>query len=226
MREEAPSLQQLIVNGWKNSSSAFFIIVQRDFYRGTALFRANAKYLSMLDEKSLKGKGWRNAKTFCYVDDNRSNLSIFIHTFFTPLPPSTLFPTFNKIDKTEIVKTSAISSTYPSIHCSKGRKKKERYLLLCGRYTHGKVKFHKGDGETSKRRRKSSCFPRLSKTGERGRSIGIHFAKVVENFRGRARRPSLRLCEPQSSANLEFARRDNDRIPFTPRTERSEKRNG
>lgn len=223
MREEAPSLQQLIVNGWKNSSSAFFIIVQRDFYRGTALFRANAKYLSMLDEKVWREKAEETRKHFVtstIID------RIFQFSFIHFSSPPTLFPTFNKIDKTEIVKTSAISSTYPSIHCSKGRKKKGRYLLLSGRYTHGKVKFHKGDGETSKRRRKSSCFPRLSKTGERGRSIGIHFAKVVENFRGRARRPSLRLCEPQSSANLEFARRDNDRIPFTPRTERSEKRNG
>ena len=47
----------------------------------------------------------------------------------------------------------------------------------------------------------------------------------MENFHGR---PSLRPASdsravPESSANLEFARRDNDRIPFTPR--RTERKN-
>lgn len=155
-----------IVNGWKNSSSAFFTT------RSTSLFRA--KHLMRWKSRRKKGKEiivarWReNIRTF-------TSLSLSL-----PFPPYfSVF--FNKIDK-KVDKTSAISTAYfarpivtspPSIRYSKERGKRTkgtRYLpnLFANRLdtranTHirTKVKFHKGDVKTSKRRRESSSFSRF-----------------------------------------------------------------
>lgn len=180
-----------IVNGWKNSSSAFFTT------RSTSLFRA--KHLMRWKSRRKKGKEiivarWReNIRTF-------TSLSLSL-----PFPPYfSVF--FNKIDK-KVDKTSAISTAYfarpivtspPSIRYSKERGKRTkgtRYLpnlfanRLDTRANTQKWNFIKVTWKRPNVGGNRVPFRVFSKIW-RGRSIGIHFAKVAGNSRGWPRRLS------------------------------------
>lgn len=134
MREDAPSLQQLIVNGWKNSSSAFFIIVQRDFYRGTALFRANAKYL--LDEKVWREKAEETRKHFVTstIIDRIFQFS-FIH-FSSSSPPPLFFQPLIKLIKQKLLKHPRFHPLIrPFIVQRVGKRRKDIFSSLADTHT-------------------------------------------------------------------------------------------
>lgn len=155
-----------IVNGWKNSSSAFF--TTRYSFISSETLDAMKKSEKKRERNNSGEMTWKYS--YVYV-----SLSLSL-----PFPPYfSVF--FNKIDK-KVDKTSAISTAYfarpivtspPSIRYSKERGKRTkgtRYLpnLFANRLdtranTHirTKVKFHKGDVKTSKRRRESSSFSRF-----------------------------------------------------------------
>lgn len=181
-----------IVNGWKNSSSAFF--TTRYSFISSETLDAMKKSEKKRERNNSGEMTWKYS--YVYV-----SLSLFL-----PFPPYfSVF--FNKIDK-KVDKTSAISTAYfarlivtspPSIRYSKERGKRTkgtRYLpnLFANRHAQTltyvqKWNFIKVTWKRPNVGGNRVPFRVFSKIW-RGRSIGIHFAKVAGNSRGWPRRLS------------------------------------